>query len=189
MFAYPDAARYRLGVNYQQLPTNKAVAPVYTPTQRDGYMNFTDNYGDDPNYIGSMLRPMTFKKSVVASTAVSEAGRKHHKWVGEMANYFTTTPGPEDYEQATALWHVLGRETGHQDRLVTNLADNIAGVTNAALLAEVYALFSKVDATLAQRIQAGVEAKKAAAKAAANGAANGTNGSTIHIVREAFHYQ
>lgn len=170
------------------LPTNKTIAPVYAPTQRDGYMNFSDNYGDDPNYIGSMLRPMTFKKSVVAATAVSEAALKHQKWVGEMSNYFTTTPGPQDYEQATALWHVLGREAGHQDRLVENLAGNIAGVTKAALLAEVYALFAKVDTTLAQRIQAGVKAKKAASKAAASGS-NGTNGSTIHTVREAFHYQ
>src|SRR5258708_1824268 len=26
MFAYPDAARYRLGVNYQQLPCNRPVS-------------------------------------------------------------------------------------------------------------------------------------------------------------------
>ncbi|GAD98054.1 catalase, putative, partial [Paecilomyces variotii No. 5] len=51
MFAYPDAARYRLGVNYQHLPTNHARVPIYCPFQRDGFMNFTDNYGDDPNYV------------------------------------------------------------------------------------------------------------------------------------------
>ncbi len=32
MFAYPDAQRYRLGVNYQFLPTNAATSPVYCPT-------------------------------------------------------------------------------------------------------------------------------------------------------------
>lgn len=31
LFAYPDAARYHLGVNYQQLPTNAAKAQVYCP--------------------------------------------------------------------------------------------------------------------------------------------------------------
>ncbi len=61
MFSYPDAARYRLGVNYQQLPTNKAMVPVYCPFERDGFMNFSENYGDDPNYVGSMLRPTTFE--------------------------------------------------------------------------------------------------------------------------------
>ena len=45
MFAYPDAARYRLGVNYQFLPTNSPRSEVYCPTERDGFMNFTENYG------------------------------------------------------------------------------------------------------------------------------------------------
>ena len=52
MFAYNDAARYRLGVNYQQLPCNKPVSAVYSPYQRDGFMTFGDNYGGDPNYVG-----------------------------------------------------------------------------------------------------------------------------------------
>lgn len=45
MFAYPDAVRYRLGVNYQFLPTNAAKSPAYCPIERDGFMNFTQNYG------------------------------------------------------------------------------------------------------------------------------------------------
>ncbi|ERS95255.1 catalase [Sporothrix schenckii 1099-18] len=164
MFAYPDAARYRLGVNYQMLPTNKTVAPVYVPTERDGFMNFGDNYGDDPNYVGSMLRPMTFKKNVVASAAVAEANAKHQKWALEMASHYTSEIGPKDFEQATALWHVLGREPGHQDRYVSNVADNVAEVTDEALRKEVYALYGKVDKTLGERIQAAVEAKRAATK-------------------------
>ena len=62
MFAYPDASRYRLGVNYQFLPTNAAAASVYCPTERDGFMNFTTNYAGDPNYVGSKLKPMRFAK-------------------------------------------------------------------------------------------------------------------------------
>ena len=30
MFAYPDAARYRLGANYQQLPSNRAHVQIYS---------------------------------------------------------------------------------------------------------------------------------------------------------------
>ena len=44
MFAYPDASRYRLGVNYQFLPTNAAKSEVNCPIERDGFMNFTSNY-------------------------------------------------------------------------------------------------------------------------------------------------
>ncbi|KAK7413961.1 catalase A [Neonectria punicea] len=55
MFAYPDAARYRLGVNYQHLPCNRPVCPVYSPYQRDGLMNATENYGSDPNYVRASI--------------------------------------------------------------------------------------------------------------------------------------
>lgn len=49
MFSYPDAARYRVGPNYQQLPCNRALS-VYSPYQRDGFMRADGNYGGDPNY-------------------------------------------------------------------------------------------------------------------------------------------
>ena len=49
MFSYPDAARYRIGPNYQQLPCNKALH-VYSPYQRDGPMHMDRNYDGDPNY-------------------------------------------------------------------------------------------------------------------------------------------
>lgn len=64
LFAYPDAARYRLGVNYQQLATNTAKSQVYCPFQRDGFINFSDNYGADPNYVGSSLQPTPFYQNV-----------------------------------------------------------------------------------------------------------------------------
>lgn len=49
MFSYPDAARYRIGPNYQQLPCN-AAKNVYSPYQRDGPMRMDGNYGADPDY-------------------------------------------------------------------------------------------------------------------------------------------
>lgn len=133
MFAYPDAARYRLGVNYQQLPTNRAKVPVYAPFQRDGFMNFTDNYGADPNYVNASLKPTTFKHGGNVSTTISE----HEKWVGEVTS-FTSQMAPEDYEQATALWHVLGQQSGHQDRFIDNLAGHLSGAKNATIRSRVY---------------------------------------------------
>ena len=63
MFSCPDAARYRLGVNYQQLPTNAGKAPVYIPTERDGFSTFAANYGTNPNYLGSAIQPTSFHNS------------------------------------------------------------------------------------------------------------------------------
>lgn len=49
IFAYPDAHRYRLGANYEQIPVNRPVSPVHHH-QRDGMMNVDGNGGDSPNY-------------------------------------------------------------------------------------------------------------------------------------------
>ncbi len=49
IFAYPDAHRYRLGANYQQIPVNMPVVPVHNH-YRDGSMTVNGNAGSDPNY-------------------------------------------------------------------------------------------------------------------------------------------
>jgi catalase len=138
LFAYPDAARYRLGVNYQQLPTNAAKAPVYCPFQRDGKMRFDDNYGGDPNYVNSSLQPTKFYPDVKGvSPASLNLHTEHEKWVGEVTNY-TSHIDENDFIQPAALWEVIGREQGHQDRTIDSLAGSISGVTSPQLRDAVY---------------------------------------------------
>jgi catalase len=49
LISYPDAHRYRLGVNYDTLPVNKPQCPVHT-YNRDGAMRFDGNSGVAVNY-------------------------------------------------------------------------------------------------------------------------------------------
>jgi len=49
LISYPDAHRYRLGVNYDVLPVNKPQCPFAT-YNRDGAMRFDGNSGAHPNY-------------------------------------------------------------------------------------------------------------------------------------------
>jgi catalase len=49
LLSYPDAHRYRLGVNYDTLPINKPQCPVHT-YNRDGFMRFDGNSGSEVNY-------------------------------------------------------------------------------------------------------------------------------------------
>jgi len=49
LISYPDAHRYRLGVNYDALPVNKPQCPIHT-YHRDGAMRFDGNMGAEPNY-------------------------------------------------------------------------------------------------------------------------------------------
>jgi len=46
---YPDAQRYRLGVNYHQIPVNAARCPVFS-NHRDGTGRADGNYGGLPHY-------------------------------------------------------------------------------------------------------------------------------------------
>jgi len=49
LISYPDAHRYRLGVNYDALPVNRPQCPFHT-YHRDGLMRFDGNGGASANY-------------------------------------------------------------------------------------------------------------------------------------------
>ena len=49
LFNYADAQRYRLGVNYHQIPVNAARCPVHS-NQRDGQGRADGNYGSNLHY-------------------------------------------------------------------------------------------------------------------------------------------
>lgn len=141
MFAYPDAARYRLGVNYQFLPTNAAKNEVYCPTERDGRMNFTSNYGGDPNYVNGKLKPMNFKHTHPL------AGQDGHpaNQIQTLDHVQNTTPitaftevSDKDFEQARALWGVMAKQDGAQQRFINNLAAHVSGVTESMLREATY---------------------------------------------------
>lgn len=130
MFAYPDASRYRLGVNYQQLPCNRPVCPVYSPYQRDGFMNATPNYGSDPNYVNSALRPTTFKATSYGANhsayAAGGDGARHEEWTRGRVAAYTSEVTADDFVQAREFWdNVLGTQPGQQEHLVQNVAAHL----------------------------------------------------------------
>ncbi|KAL1963316.1 hypothetical protein VTN77DRAFT_8437 [Rasamsonia byssochlamydoides] len=146
MFAYPDAARYRLGPNYQQLPPNAAKCPVYSPFQRDGFPSFKGNYGGDPNYVGSGVFP-------VVTRNIPE--NYHDHWVGKVTA-FSSQVTDDDFVQAREMWKVLGRQPGQQDNFVDNVADFVSGAI-PEVRKKTYAMFARVDADLGKRIEAAVK--------------------------------
>lgn len=146
MFAYPDAARYRLGVNYQFLPTNAPKSEVYCPIERDGFMNFTPNYGGDPNYIGTKLKPVRFlekhgsnstKPGKAPSTQTNQLGSLDHVQTTMPISAFTTV-NDKDFEQATALWHIMGKQEGAQERFINNVSAHISGASEEWIRKEAY---------------------------------------------------
>jgi len=65
IFAYTDAHRYRLGVNYETIPVNRPKVPVHS-YNRDGYMRHDGNFGNivnyEPNSFGGPKENPAFKE-------------------------------------------------------------------------------------------------------------------------------
>jgi len=139
LFAYPDASRYRLGVNYQSLPTNLPHVPVYSPYQRDGFMSYRGNYGPDPNYVRSSLRPLASAKINTHPTTQNgtngaetngvngiEERKKHEEWLNGKIQEWTSEVTEDYFVQPRAMWEMFGR-TGQQEALVRNVSEHLSG--------------------------------------------------------------
>jgi catalase len=110
LFAYADAHRYRLGVNYHQIPVNKPINET-RHYHRDGSIRVDGNGGGDPNY-----HPNSFDD-------VTEAPQHEvppYMGTGAMARYNHRTDA-DYYSQAGALFRLMSKA---QRKL---LVENIAG--------------------------------------------------------------
>lgn len=139
MFSYPDAARYRVGPNYQQLPCNKA-KHVYSPYQRDGPMRLDGNYGADPDYVRSSFRKITSGRSDVA----------HDMWVGEVS-LWTSEVTDEDFEQPRNLWALFKKWDADQT-FIANLAGHL-GKALPQVQKGTIKMFAKVDREISERLE------------------------------------
>ncbi len=115
LISYPDAHRYRVGVNYVSLPVNKPRGcPVHT-YHRDGAMRFDGNGGSSPNY-----EPNSFDGPV-----------ENHSYRevplpldGLAADRYNHREGNDDYKQPGDLFRLIGTEA--QKRLIDNIVSSLS---------------------------------------------------------------
>ncbi|GFZ43014.1 catalase, partial [Saitozyma sp. JCM 24511] len=101
---------------------------------RDGAMRYMTNYGDDPNYVRSSLRPVTFRGSLGAN-GFANGGPEHEEWVGKVTAYASEVTD-DDFEQARAFWKVLqtaGEQESFVDNVVAHLKSAMARVQQGAM--------------------------------------------------------
>ncbi|GAA4318145.1 catalase [Mucilaginibacter gynuensis] len=116
IFAYPDAQRYRLGVNFEQIPVNQCPYAVNN-YQRDGMMRIDGNGRRSPNYFPNSfddIKPdQTYQRPTeTLSNAVVDFYDRNS--VGENDHY--TQPG------------IFFREVlspADQQRLISNIAESM----------------------------------------------------------------
>lgn len=115
LVSYPDAHRYRVGVNYESLPVNKPRGcPVHT-YHRDGAMRFDGNGGSSPNY-----EPNSFDGPVENHSY----GELPLPLDGLAADRYNHREGNDDYKQPGDLLRLIGPEA--QKRLIDNIVSSLS---------------------------------------------------------------
>ena len=118
LLSYPDAQRYRLGVNYEQIPVNKCPFSVAN-YQRDGYMQIGDNGGANPNY-----RPNSFDDIVVDDNYKESAMQLE----SSVADWFDRNENDDDhFTQPGMLFHNVMNDQDKKN-LVNNIINSMSGI-------------------------------------------------------------
>ncbi|HEX7674539.1 MAG TPA: catalase [Bdellovibrio sp.] len=124
LFSYPDAQRYRLGVNYQSLPVNRPRSEVNT-YHRDGSMRFDGNAGRQTNYEPNGFEgPAQNADFAEPPLKISGDVDRHNAHLGN-----------DDFSQAGDLYRLL--TPAERDRLTTNIANAMKGVPSDIVQANI----------------------------------------------------
>jgi catalase len=146
IFSYADAARYRLGVNHDQLPVNRPRCPVHNYA-RDGQMRFDGNGGGSVNY-----EPNSF-----GGPAQAPEYREPPLRLEGDADRYDHRARNDDYGQPGALFRLMNAEQKRQ--LCGNIAAAMQGVPDAIVQRQL-AHFEKADPAYAQGVRDALAARR-----------------------------
>ncbi len=139
VFAYPDAQRYRIGTNFQQLPINAPLNGVHN-YQRDGAMVFGTNGGASLNYEPNSDDDAPKQAPQFAEPLLNiggPAGRWDHRY------------DTDYYTHARELFLLM--TPAQQDILFNNIAGAMAGVSDPVVKRQL-AIFQSVAPAYAQGV-------------------------------------
>jgi catalase len=142
LLSYPDAHRYRIGINYAALPINKPRSAVNT-YHRDGQMRFDDNGGGQVNY-----EPNSFT-GPIEDPSVKEPPLK----LSGDADRYNHRDGNEDYRQAGDLYRLMTED--QKSQLINNLITPLQTVPRVIQLRQLMH-FYKADTDYGTRVATGL---------------------------------
>ncbi|MGM3309347.1 catalase [Anabaena sp. WFMT] len=115
IMSYPDAQRYRIGANYQQLPVNQPKCPV-AHHQRDGAMALGNNGGNAPNYEPNSHEGSPQQNPAYAEPALDLGNVK--------CDRYNHREGNDDYTQAGDLYRIMTPD--QQEQLIQNILGSLS---------------------------------------------------------------
>jgi len=148
LFAYADAHRARMGVNYKQIPVNAPKCPVHSYS-KDGAMRMQNV--SDPVYApnskgGPAADPDRYPESAVWETS------------GEFIRAaYTLRKDDDDFSQAGDLVRNV-MDDAQRDRLVDNVVGHLKAGVSEPVLKRAFEYWRNIDSTIGDRIEAGVKA-------------------------------
>ncbi|MEP7204212.1 MAG: catalase [Ilumatobacteraceae bacterium] len=150
-FAYSDAQRARLGVNYHQIPVNRPRCAVNSYS-KDGAMRI-DNVAD----------PVYYPNSVEdAPAADTNAYAEHAVWAadGDMVRAaYTLRSDDDDYGQANTLLNdVMGDD--ERTRLVDTVSGALANIQRPEILQRAFEYWGHIDQRIGDRIRSATRDKR-----------------------------
>jgi catalase len=119
LLSYPDAHRYRLGVNYENIPVNKCPYMVAN-YQRDGLMQVGDNGGSGPNY-----RPNSFD-DITIDESYREQGLQLES---NMADWFDRNENDDDHYTQPGLLYRNAMDEQGRENLISNIVSAMTGIS------------------------------------------------------------
>ncbi len=119
ILSYPDAQRYRLGGNYEQIPVNRCPYLV-SNYQRDGQMRVDGNGGAEPNYF-----PNSFDY-IVEDQSYKQPGLELEHTMADW--YDRNAAGDDDhYTQPGNLFRLLSQE--QKMNAINNIVGAMSGIS------------------------------------------------------------
>ena len=149
LFSYADAHRYRLGVNYQQIPVNAPTTPVHSYS-KDGAMR-----------IHPVSDPVYAPNSKGGPAADTERYGRVPTWYADgdiMRTAYVDHAEDDDWGQpGTLVRDVL--DDAARDRLVDNVVGHLLNGVTEPVLQRAFVYWRNVDEGVGARIEEGVRAK------------------------------
>ncbi len=115
LFSYPDAHRYRIGVNFNQLEVNRCPFGVNN-YQRDGAMANSVSYGDSPNYF-----PNSFDNIKPESTYKNY----EYELESNMVAHFSRNENDDDHYTQPGLFYTKAMTIEDRENLVYNIVQHM----------------------------------------------------------------
>ncbi|MCU1598813.1 MAG: catalase [Glaciihabitans sp.] len=145
VFSYPDAQRYRVGTNYNEIPVNAPIAPVHSYT-RDGAARHGFSPAGTPNYA-----PNSFGGPVADAAAAGEGSWESD---GELVRTAATLHSEDsDFGQAGTLYRDVFDDAAKQ-RFLETITGAVGGVVNEGIRERAIQYWANVDAELGAKLRA-----------------------------------